>query len=89
MGIIAAGLAAFFAVLAVVLLVAFRAGTRRQEQTGSLADRASGRAAGLTRRVTGLYAEVPPAARRASPGQRAADRSDFAAVTVRTGVRTS
>jgi hypothetical protein len=73
MGIIAAGLAITAAVITVLLLVAFRAGTRRQEQSGSLARRAPGPAAGLTRRITGLHAETPPSRRAASvPG--AADR---------------
>jgi len=64
MGIIAAGLAITAAVITALLLAAFRAGTRRQEKVGSLACRAPGRAAGLTRRITGLHAETPPAARR-------------------------
>jgi hypothetical protein len=57
MRIIAAGLAIIAAAAAILLLIAFGAGTRRQEHTGSLACRAPGQAAGLTRRVTGLYAE--------------------------------
>jgi len=64
MGIIAAGLAITAAAVIAALLAAFRAGTRRQEQAGSLACRAPGRAAGLTRRITGLHAEPPPPARR-------------------------
>lgn len=64
MEILIGGLALFAAVvIAVVLaLAAFRAGTRRQEKSGSLAYPAPGIAAGLTRRITGLYAEAPPAA---------------------------
>lgn len=89
MGVIAAGLAVTTAIVTVLLLIAFRAGTRRQERSGSLARQAPGRAAGLARRVTGLYAEVPPAVRSGSPGRRAADRSEFAAVTIRPGVRIS
>jgi len=46
----------------VLMLAVFRTGTRRQEQTGSLSFAAPGRAARLTRRVTGLYAETPPPA---------------------------
>lgn len=64
MGIVAAGLAILAAAVTLLLLVAFRAGTRRQERAGSLACRAPGQAAGLTRRVTGLYAEPLPAASR-------------------------
>ena len=47
---------------AVLMLAAFRTGTRRQELTGSLSVAAPGRAARLTRRITGLYAEPPPPA---------------------------
>jgi hypothetical protein len=75
MGIIAAGLAIVAAAATVLLLIAFRAGTRRQEHAGSLARRAPGPAAGLTRRVTGLYAEPlrqvapqPASQRQASTG---------------------
>jgi hypothetical protein len=57
MGIIAVGIAITAAVLSVLLFAAFRAGTRRQEDAGSLACRTPGPAAGLTRRITGLYAE--------------------------------
>jgi hypothetical protein len=57
MGIIVAGVAITAAFLSVLLFAAFRAGTRHQEDAGSLACRAPGPAAGLTRRITGLYAE--------------------------------
>jgi hypothetical protein len=73
MGIIAAGLAITAAVLSALLLAAFRAGTRRQEHAGSLASRAPGPAAGLTRRITGLYAEPLRSAPPLLPGQRHAD----------------
>jgi hypothetical protein len=69
MGIIAAGLAITAAAVIAALLTAFRAGTRRQEQAGSLACRAPGRAAGLTRRITGLHAEPPPARRPYAAGR--------------------
>jgi hypothetical protein len=46
---------------ALLLLAAFRTGTR-QEHAGSLCVAAPGRAARLTRRITGLYAEPPPPA---------------------------
>lgn len=45
----------------VLMLAAFRTGTR-QEHAGSLSVAASGRAARLTRRISGLYAEPPPPA---------------------------
>jgi hypothetical protein len=69
MGIIAAGLAITAAAVIVLLLAAFRAGTRRQEQAGSLSCRAPGRSAGLARRITGLHAEPPPP-RRLHPADR-------------------
>jgi len=46
---------------AVLLLAAFRTGTS-QEDAGSLSVAAPGRAARMTRRITGLYAEPPPPA---------------------------
>ena len=73
MGIIAAGLAITAAVLSALLLAAFRAGTRRQEHAGSLARRAPGPAAGLTRLITGLYAEPLHPAPPRFTGQRQAD----------------
>jgi hypothetical protein len=64
MGIIAAGLSIIAAVVIALLLVAFRAGTRRQEQAGSLTCHPPGLAAGLVRRITGLHAEPPLPVRR-------------------------
>jgi hypothetical protein len=62
MDIIAAGLAALAVTVIAVPLLAVRSGIRRQQQAGSLAAHAPGRSAGLARRITGLYAEVPPPA---------------------------
>lgn len=67
----------------VAVLVAFQAGTRRQEHEGSLARPAPGLAASLTRRITGLYAEPPPAAQHPLVLSR-----DPRAVTARKGTRT-
>jgi hypothetical protein len=63
MELLIAGLAitAVAITIAVLMLAAFRTGTR-QENAGSLATPAPGRAARLTRRITGLYAEPPPPA---------------------------
>jgi hypothetical protein len=61
--VVTVGVAIVTAAAAVAMLAAFRAGTRRQQRTGSLARRAQGRPAGLTRWVTGLYAEPLPGTR--------------------------
>lgn len=65
MEILIGGLVLFVAAVLTVLLMlaAFRAGTRRQEKSGSLALPAPGVAARLTRYITGLHAEPPPTAR--------------------------
>ncbi|HUZ27497.1 MAG TPA: hypothetical protein VMV07_27415 [Streptosporangiaceae bacterium] len=86
MDIITAGIALTAAAITITVLVlaAFRAGTRRQERAGSLACHAPGRAARLTRRVTGLYAETPPARCRAVTAGRVP-----AAAPARKGARTS
>jgi hypothetical protein len=85
MNFLAAGLAVTAAAitLTVVLLAAFRAGTRRQERAGSLACHAPGPAARLTRRITGLHAEPPPARCRAVTAGRVP-----AAAPARKGTRT-
>jgi hypothetical protein len=83
MELLIAGLAitAVALTIAVLMLAVFRSGTR-QEQAGSLSTAAPGRAARLTRRITGLYAEPPPPAQhpyalsrapRAIPARKGAD----------------
>jgi hypothetical protein len=75
MGIIASVLAITAGGLLLTLLAAVRAGTRRQEDAGTLAGRAPGVAATLTRRITGLYAE-PPARATGCPVRKASLTSD-------------
>jgi hypothetical protein len=58
--VVTAGVAAATVAATVVMLAAFRAGTRRQERACSLASRLPGGTAGMTRWISGLYAEPTP-----------------------------